>query len=92
VKKRSPLFPVSRQPRQSHPALQKSNVSLANPIMAENEVRFVCNNCGQAFTTFLRDMAEHNARVVCPRCGASQDPRDAISLTDESNAKEKRSG
>lgn len=45
-------------------------------IMADKKITFVCNNCGQAFTTFLRDMAEHNEKVVCPRCGTKQDVED----------------
>lgn len=65
---------------------------LRQQIMAENKAHFVCKNCGQAFKTFLHDMAEHNARVVCPRCGMSQDPRDAISLADASNAEKKQNG
>jgi hypothetical protein len=43
------------------------------PVLAEhdlkshlkNKVNFVCKNCGQALTAFLRDMAEHNTKVVC---------------------------
>jgi len=48
--------------------------------VADKKVNFVCKNCGQAFTAFLRDMAEHNAKVVCPRCGKRQDIADATDL------------
>lgn len=53
----------------------------APKAMAENKVNFVCKNCGQALTAFLRDMAEHNTKVVCPRCGQEQDPADVTKLS-----------
>jgi predicted RNA-binding Zn-ribbon protein involved in translation (DUF1610 family) len=60
------------------------------PVLAEhdlksqlkkNKVNFVCKNCGQALTAFLRDMAKHNTKVVCPRCGQEQDPADVTKLS-----------
>jgi len=59
------------------------------PVLAEhdlkshlkNKVNFVCKNCGQALTAFLRDMAEHNTKVVCPRCGQEQDPADVTKIS-----------
>jgi len=37
--------------------------------MNANEDNVFCKGCGEALTTFLREMADHNAEVVCPHCG-----------------------
>jgi len=37
--------------------------------MNDDENNVFCKGCGEALTTFLREMADHNAEVVCPHCG-----------------------
>jgi uncharacterized Zn-finger protein len=37
--------------------------------MNANKEEVFCKDCGEALTTFLREMADHNAEVVCPHCG-----------------------
>jgi len=39
--------------------------------MNDQKIEVVCPGCGQAFSTFLREMAEHNAKITCPKCGNS---------------------
>jgi hypothetical protein len=36
--------------------------------MGQPTVEVLCQNCGQTFTAFLKNMADKNARVVCPHC------------------------
>jgi hypothetical protein len=40
----------------------------ANP-MDEPTIDVLCENCGQTFTAFLKEMADKNAEVTCPACG-----------------------
>lgn len=46
----------------------------------DNEANFVCKDCGETLTDFLRAMAAHNEEIVCPRCGKIHDRADATAL------------
>jgi hypothetical protein len=36
----------------------------------DEKPNLLCDDCGEALTTFLQEMAEHNAKVTaCPKCG-----------------------
>jgi len=40
--------------------------------MSDEKVEVLCQNCGQAFSAFLREMAEHNGKLTCPNCSKSR--------------------
>jgi uncharacterized Zn finger protein len=38
--------------------------------MSNDSIDRLCENCGEAFATFLHEMAEKNAKIAtCPKCG-----------------------
>ena len=51
--------------------------------MSEQKVQITCKNCGEVFSTFLKQMAEHNAKVVCPKCGTIQEQHDFLNTSEK---------
>jgi endogenous inhibitor of DNA gyrase (YacG/DUF329 family) len=37
--------------------------------MSDPTIEVLCKNCGQTFTTFLKEMAAKNGEATCPCCG-----------------------
>jgi len=48
--------------------------------MANDKIELLCNNCGQVFYKFLKDMAAHNERLVCPHCGKLYGPDEELGI------------
>lgn len=39
------------------------------PDQSSSEQAPLCENCGEVFSDFLKQMAEHNEKIVCAKCG-----------------------